>query len=161
VRWILIDRLIDCVPGQRAIAVKTFPRSEILFMDHFIGLPTVPGVLQIEMIAQTGGKCIKLARPSVLTLLGVVRSARFFKRIEPGDHCRITVDIRRMRENFALEFGVIEVEGVRAAQAELVVAVVPSSAPLVDDPIIQDWRRRQAGRLEHNTLEASAHPAAL
>lgn len=159
-RWILIDRLVDCSPGQRAVAIKTFPRSEILFMDHFVSLPTVPGVLQIEMIAQTAGKCIKAARPGSLTLLGVVRCAKFFRRIEPGDRCRITVDIARMREDFALASGEVEVEGVRAARAELVMAIVPSPTPSVDDPIIQEWKHRQAGQREHDTLEASAHPVA-
>jgi 3-hydroxyacyl-[acyl-carrier-protein] dehydratase len=159
-RWILIDRLVDCSPGERAVAIKTFSRSEILFMDHFVGLPTVPGVLQIEMIAQTAGKCIKVARPGSLTLLGVVRSAKFFNRVEPGDQCRITVDIDRMREDYALASGQVEVDGVRVSRAELVVAIVASPNSSVDDPIIQDWKRRQAGQREHDTLEASADPVA-
>lgn len=159
-RWIFIDRMVDCVPGRRAVAIKTFPRSDLLFMDHFAGLPTVPGVLQIEMIAQTGGKCIRLARPGVLTMLGVVRSAKFYRRIEPGEQCRITVGITRMREDYALESGRIEVDGERAAEAELVVAITPWSAPALDDPVIEEWRRRQAAEHEQGALEAGARPAA-
>jgi 3-hydroxymyristoyl/3-hydroxydecanoyl-(acyl carrier protein) dehydratase len=160
VRWLLIDRVVDCAPGQRVTAVKTFPRSDLLFIDHFPGLPTVPGVLQIEMIAQAAGKCIRLARPSVLTMLGVVRSARFFRRIEPGEPCRITVEVDRMREGFAQVTGLIEVEGVRATRAELVIALVPSPTAPLDDPVIEDWRRRQAARHEQDSLEAGARPAA-
>jgi 3-hydroxyacyl-[acyl-carrier-protein] dehydratase len=154
----LIDKLVECVPGKRAVAVKTFPRSEVLFMDHFAGLPTVPGVLQIEMVLQTAAKAIKLERPSVLSLLGVVRCAKFFRRIEPGDHCRITAEIVRMRERYALQTGIIEVDGVRVARVDVMVALVPSTARAVEDPLIEEWRSREAGRVEHDPLEASAGP---
>ena len=50
VRWLLIDKLEECDPGKHAVAVKVFPRSDLMFMDHFPGQALVPGVLEIEMI---------------------------------------------------------------------------------------------------------------
>lgn len=158
-RWLLLDRLVECVPGQRAVAVKTFPRSDLLFMDHFADLPTVPGVLLIEMIAQTGGKCVRLARPGCMTYLGVVRSAKFFRRVEPGDRCRVCVEIIQLGEAHALESGVVEVDGGRVAQAEIVAAIVAAPGPF-EDPILRDWQLRQAGQSEHDSVEARVDAAA-
>ena len=62
-RWYLVDRLVECVPGKSAIGIKSFSRSELFFMDHFPGFPIVPGVLQIEMMATTGARPSKLPRP--------------------------------------------------------------------------------------------------
>ena len=77
-RWFLIDRIVECDPGKSIIGVKVFSRSEIFFMDHFNGFPIVPGVLQIEMMATTGGKAIKLAEDSWLPVLGSVKKAKFY-----------------------------------------------------------------------------------
>lgn len=159
-RWILVDRLLECVPGERAVAVKTFPRSDLLFTDHFAGFPTVPGVLQVEMIAQTAGRCIRIARPDVLTMLGVVRSAKFFRRVEPGDVCRISVEILKLRDAYALQSGVVEVDGVRVAQAELVAAIVPAPVSPAPDPVVEEWRQRLERAREHDPLEEGARPAA-
>jgi 3-hydroxyacyl-[acyl-carrier-protein] dehydratase len=129
-----VDRLQSCDPGRRAVATKTFPRSDLLFMDHFPGLPTVPGVLQIEMMAQTGGVCIRQARAGVRTLLGAVRSARFIRRVEPGDQCRITVEIERLRDDYALASGRIEVDGQKVSEAEILFALVEDATTAAPTP---------------------------
>ena len=142
-RWILIDQLLECDPGKRAVGVKTFPLSDLFFLDHFTGNPIVPGVLQIEMMAQTGGKSLRLLRPEMQALLGSVKSAKFLKPIRPGDRCRITVDIVT-RDDYAIETGIVEVDGVRVSQAELLAVFVPRAVaePPDQDAIIAAWQRR-------------------
>jgi 3-hydroxyacyl-[acyl-carrier-protein] dehydratase len=159
VRWILIDRLIACDPGKRAVGLKSFTRSELFFMDHFPERPIVPGVLQIEMIAQTGGRCIRIANPAVFTLLSKVHSAKFIHPITPGDQCRITVEIMKLRSNYGLASGVIEVAGEKVAEAELMYALVPRDRLDHLDPVIEDWEkdhRAQGAINEQSPVETGA-----
>jgi 3-hydroxyacyl-[acyl-carrier-protein] dehydratase len=154
-RWIFVDKLIECDPGRRVVGVKTFPRSDLMFLDHFPGLPRVPGVLQLEMIAQAAGKCVRLARPGVRTLLGAVRSAKFIRPVEPGDRCRITVEIVKLREQFAIACGTIDVDGIKASTAELLMAIVPEihPEPSGQDPIVEEWKQSQGVTREHDPLD--------
>ena len=147
-RWLLIDKFAECEPGVRAVGVKCFSRSDIVFMDHFPGFPIVPGVLQIEMIAQTGGKCIRMAHPEVLPALGGVKSAKFIRSIEPGDQCFIKVEITQLRKAYALATGHIEVNGQKVSEAEVMFAMVPSSNldQTHEDPVMADWRKRKEGK---------------
>jgi 3-hydroxyacyl-[acyl-carrier-protein] dehydratase len=149
VRWFLIDQLLECEPGRRAVAVKTFPMSDLMFLTHFDANPVVPGVLHIEMIAQAAAKSLKILRPERLTMLVSVKSAKFFKPVLPGDRCHITVDITT-RDDYATESGIVEVDGVRVSQAELLVAFVPrlEIEPPERDVIIAAWMRRQGGQSE-------------
>jgi 3-hydroxyacyl-[acyl-carrier-protein] dehydratase len=159
VRWILIDRLLECVPGTSAVGLKSFTRSEFFFMDHFPDRPLVPGVMQIEMIAQTAGRCVRIARPETLTLVTRVNSARFLKPIVPGDQCFIKVEILKLRSKYAIASGVIEVEGEQVAEAELMYAIVPRSEFKDEDVVIEEWKKRQGDLSEQNHLEILAAPA--
>jgi 3-hydroxyacyl-[acyl-carrier-protein] dehydratase len=153
-RWLLIDRLEECEPGKRAVALKTFPRSDLLFMDHFPGRELVPGVLQIEMVAQTAGACLKLWRRDVFAVLSRVISARFRRPIGPGEQCRISAEITKLRSHFVVVAGFIEVAGRKMAEAELMVAVVPGvrfDAP--KDAVIEDWLQRSGGTREQHRVE--------
>jgi 3-hydroxyacyl-[acyl-carrier-protein] dehydratase len=125
-RWHWVDRLEECKPGKSAVGIKDFSAVEPFFMDHFPGRPMVPGVLEIEMIAQTAGRCIRILRPEVQPILVSVRSARFLRPIGPGDSCRINVKIVKLGSRYAHETGFIEVSDTRVAEADLFMAIVPS-----------------------------------
>ena len=93
-------------------------------MDHFPGYPIVPGVLQVEMIAQVGGKCIMAANPEYLPVLTSVKSAQFRRAIEPGDRALIHVEVN-LRKSYSLANGWIEVEGKKVSAAEVMYGHVP------------------------------------
>jgi 3-hydroxyacyl-[acyl-carrier-protein] dehydratase len=158
-RWILIDRLLECEPGRRAVGSKSLACSDPIFADHFPDRPLVPGVLLIEMVAQTMGKCIKIAHPEILTLLGKVISARFIHPVRPGDECLITVEVEKLRPAFALGWGSVQVGGIRVAETNLMVALVPRDNPNVSDPVIEDWKQRQGGSGEPHLMETRLAPA--
>lgn len=123
-RWLLVDKILEMVPGERAVGVKCFSRSDIFFIDHFPGYPIVPGVLQIEMIAQLGGKCIMAAEKKYLPVLTSVKSAKFRKPLGPGDRAVIKVDLT-MRKSYSLAKGSIELDGEHVAFAEVMYGHVP------------------------------------
>ena len=121
-RWHLFDEMLACEPGVSATSVKTFSPTEEFFQDHFPGLPIVPGVLQIEMIAQTGGRCLSRALPHKHPVLGTVAYAKFYQQIAPGDRCLVHITVTKSRENHATVEGWIECNGKKAAAAELLYA---------------------------------------
>ena len=154
-RWLLIDRLEECEAGKRAVAVKAFSRSDFIFMDHFPGREIVPGVLEIEMIAQTVSACVRLLRPKTFAVLSKIEWAKFLKPIVPGDQCRITAEILRMRPHYIQAMGYIEVAGVRVGEAEFIAAILPGIEVEMKDPVIEDWLRHQGGSCEQDSVEAS------
>ncbi len=144
-RWLLIDRIIECQPGVAAVGIKTFPRSDLFFMDHFPGMPIVPGVLQIEMIAQMAGKCAAMANPEILPVLGSVKNAKFYKNVNPGDLCVIKARIIKMSKNYVVGEGEIEVDGQKVASASILFGVVERSKLSSNsfDAVTQDFLARQ------------------
>lgn len=153
-RWILIDKLVEMDPGKRAVGIRSFSPSEPFFMDHFPGFPIVPGVLQVEMIAQLGGKCIRSANPDILPILSSVKGAKFRNKIEPGDQATIKVEVT-VRKSYSLAKGHIEVNGKKVSEAEVMYAHIPipknSVAQGVKHEFSYDWIKRDDN--ESNNLE--------
>lgn len=144
-RWLLIDQIIECEPGIRAKGVKTFSRSEEFFMDHFPGFPIVPGVLQIEMMAQMAGKCFAIANPGILPVLGTVKNAKFFGNVNPGDRCFIFAEITKIAKGFLVADAHVEVEGRKVSCATILFGQVPRSKLASEefDAVTEDWKKRQ------------------
>jgi 3-hydroxyacyl-[acyl-carrier-protein] dehydratase len=155
-RWFLVDRLIQCDPGKTAIGIKSFTRSELFFMDHFPNRPLVPGVLQVEMVAQAAAACIRIAKPGMQTLLIKVHSAKFIKPIVPGDRCRIRIEILKLRGSYAISSGEIDVDDQKVAEAEVMFAIVQRENPNQQDPLVEDWKSRCGDIGEQNPLENGA-----
>jgi len=158
----LLDRLENVDPGKSAVAIKTFSRSDLLFMDHFPGKPLVPGVLEIEMIAQTAAKAVRLAFPDAMFLLAGVNSARFRRQIRPGDRCRITSKVVKLRSDYMRAAGCVEVDGVKVGEAEVVCAILRNDFSVAGDAVIEDWlsdKRMEAGSEPHSLEERSTPPA--
>lgn len=159
-RWIMLDRIVECEPGKKIVAIKSFSRSDIMFMDHFPTLPIVPGVVQVEMIAQAGGKCVRMAYPNLFTPLGAIKSAKFIKSIEPGDQCFVTVEVTQIRKRYALAQGSIEVAGTRVCEAEVLYGVLEDGlgVDVPIDPVILDWAKKvqAAEALQNKTLGVQA-----
>lgn len=118
-RWILVDKILEMNPGVSAKGVRAFSAAEIFFMDHFPGFPIVPGVLQIEMIAQVGGRCIRAANTEILTVLASVQNVRFRKNITPGDQAIIYAEVTAIRSGYSSAKGRIEVDGELVCEAEI------------------------------------------
>lgn len=140
-RWYFIDRIVACEAGKNITGIKSFTRSELFFMDHFHGHPVVPGVLQIEMIATTGGKCLKIFDRNTLPMLVKVENAKFYRSVRPGDQCKIFVEITACKKNYAHAVGRIEVDGKKVCEAGVMYTIQPASLGDTSwkDPVIAEW----------------------
>jgi 3-hydroxyacyl-[acyl-carrier-protein] dehydratase len=151
--------VVECQAGKRAVTIKAFSRSDLVFMDHFPGRELVPGVLLVEMIAQTAVLCMRAAQPSSFAVLSRIQSARFIKPVVPGDQCLTTTEILKVRSQYLVAAGYVEVAGTRAAEAQFVAAILPGVEIETIDPVIERWVREQGGNRERTSLGTGATAA--
>ncbi|HQU15133.1 MAG: 3-hydroxyacyl-[acyl-carrier-protein] dehydratase FabZ [Chromatiales bacterium 21-64-14] len=125
--FLLVDRVIACVPSASLTAVKNVTINEPFFQGHFPERPVMPGVLILEAMAQaTGILAFESAgrRPengSIYLLVGVDH-ARFRRPVVPGDQLLLEVVYKARKRNM-MRFSVdATVDGVLVANAELMCA---------------------------------------
>ena len=147
-RFVLVDRIVDLVPGESITAEKTISAKEELFADHFPGFPVVPGVLLTEMMAQAAGKCLD-AEKSVRgkAMLGKIQEASFRKWVKADQKAIIHARIESSRREYANAKCSIQVEGVKVCSAKLFFVFVPwdQFPPDYTDPILEPYLRNLKG----------------
>ncbi len=122
---LLIDKIVDLIPGERATGVKCFSYNEWYFPGHFDDDPVVPGFVQIESLVQTLLMTF-LCKPEYTGMKanGVsTNNVRFKRRIVPGDVLRIEATLRSFKRGIAIGYCESFVEDEPACSAEFVVAV--------------------------------------
>jgi len=125
--FLLVDRVLEFEPGKRIVAIKNVTYNEPFFQGHFPGAPVMPGVLIIEALAQAGAVLLLRDMPdrdSKLFMFTGIDGARFRRAVVPGDQLRLVVEVLHLRSRACKLRGVAEVDGQRAAEADLLSALV-------------------------------------
>lgn len=122
--FLLIDRVIEHVAGERVVALKNVSANEPFFQGHFPGQPVMPGVLIIEAIAQTALVLIADEEGDKIPLFMGIDKARFRRQVVPGDQLRIEVELSQRRRNVCRAHGVVTVAGEKAAEADILATIV-------------------------------------
>ena len=123
--FLLIDEINEVEPGVRAVATKYIKEDDFWFKGHFPEYPVTPGVLMIEMLAQTGCFAI-LMLPENKGNLGFfagIDKAKFKKQVRPGDVLRLETEIIKMRGPIGIGKAIATVDGVKAVTAEISFAI--------------------------------------
>jgi 3-hydroxyacyl-[acyl-carrier-protein] dehydratase len=101
--FLMVDRLLDVVPGESAVGLKNVTANEPFFQGHFPGRPVMPGVLIIEAMAQTAAVIVVASlgqsAEGKLVYFMSIENARFRKPVEPGDQLRLICRKERQRAN--------------------------------------------------------------
>jgi 3-hydroxyacyl-[acyl-carrier-protein] dehydratase len=125
--FLLVDRVLECIPGKTIRALKNVTCNEPFFPGHFPHRPVMPGVLILEALAQTAGiLAFKTAGvvPDENTrfyFVGIDR-ARFRKPVEPGDQLILHAEFQRAMRGI-WKFGThAEVAGTTVCAADMMVA---------------------------------------
>lgn len=119
--FLFVTEIDEVVPGVRAAARYRVDPDEPALAGHFPGHPVLPGVLQLEALAQTGALAV-LADDRYagrLPLFGGVDEARFRRQVLPGDEVRLVVDIERLSARGGRGVGRASVAGETTCEARL------------------------------------------
>ena len=125
--FLLVDKVLECLPGKSIRALKNVTYNEPYFPGHFPGRPVMPGVIIIEALAQTAGILAFVTAgvtPNEQTrfyFVGIDK-ARFRKPVEPGDQLVLTATLERAMKGIWKFSTAALVDGVEVCSAEMMVA---------------------------------------
>ncbi len=128
--FLLVDRLEVEVPGEKGIGTKNVTMNEEFFQGHFPGNPVMPGVLQVEAMAQTAGAIVIAGREkkengkNAGVLFMSIDGVKFRKPVKPGDVLKMHVEKIKERRNIFVFKGVNYVDGQPVSEAEFTAMIV-------------------------------------
>lgn len=121
--FLLVDRVLDLVPGESVVAIKNITYNEPQFTGHFPDNPVFPGVSILEAMAQAAGllamKTVGKPEEGSMYYFAGIDNAKFKRIIVPGDQVVMKVSIVKHRRNLWVFEGTAEVDGELAASATL------------------------------------------
>lgn len=126
--FLLVDRVLE-LEENRIVTIKNVSVNEQFFNGHFPGTPIMPGVLQLEALAQSG--CIMLMKNKVdepekyLIVFTGIKSAKFRKKVVPGDQLNMEVILTNQKRNFITMDGTTKVDGNIVCELVASAAIVP------------------------------------
>jgi len=120
--FLLVDRVVECEPGKRLLAIKNVTVNEPFFQGHFPSKPVMPGVLLIEAMAQATGllamESADVPKEAIYYLVGVDK-ARFKSPVVPGDQVYLEVEVLKNRREIWVFAAEAKVDGKIVASAEI------------------------------------------
>lgn len=125
--FLLIDRVTQCAPGEKLVALKNVTFNEHFFQGHFPRHPVFPGVLIVEAMAQASAILAfrslgKTPEDGTLYLLVGIDGVRFKRKVEPGDQMVVETNVQRMSRGLWKFHGEARVGEETACTADIMIA---------------------------------------
>jgi beta-hydroxyacyl-ACP dehydratase FabZ len=125
--FLLVDRILELEPGQRAVGLKNVTINEAFFSGHFPGNPIMPGVLIVEAMAQVGGVLLlaTTGNEGKLAFFAGIDKVRFRRPVMPGDQLITEVTLLKTKGDIGRVAVVGRVDGEVVAEGEYLFALRP------------------------------------
>ena len=123
--FLFVDKVEIVESGVKGVGFKNVTMNEYFFQGHYPGMPVMPGVIIIEIMAQVGA-VILLSHDDYkgkVPYFAGINKARFKRKVVPGDRLRIEVEIIKMRGSIGIGQGKAYVEDEVAAEGEFMFAI--------------------------------------
>ncbi len=120
--FLLVDKIVELEPRTRIVGIKQVTINEPFFQGHFPEAPVMPGVLQIEALAQVGAILVLREfenRANLIPFFSGIEKGRFRRPVVPGDTLTLEVIALRTGSRMQKMKGIARVDGQVTAEAEI------------------------------------------
>ena len=123
---LLVDRIIEIEPGKRIVGIKNVTINEPYFQGHYPNHPIMPGVLQIEAMAQVGGLLLLEGEETKgkLVYFMTLDNVKWRRPVVPGDQIRFEVELVQLKRSACRMRGTGTVDGNLVVEAEMMAKIV-------------------------------------
>ena len=120
--FMLVDKIVECdEEGNRIVGIKNLTFNELFFQGHFPDNPVMPGVLQLEAMAQVAGVMLNMraGNEGKVAYFMSINNAKFRRPVVPGDQLRMVIEADRIRSRMASVKGKAYVGDELVSEADL------------------------------------------
>lgn len=123
--FLLVDKITECVPGKYSKGYKNLTMNEGFFQGHFPGNPIMPGVIQLEALAQCSAPILLTLDEfkGKLALFAGMENVRFKSIVRPGDRFDMEVQLLKMKGPIGKSHAIGSVDGKVVVEADMTVAM--------------------------------------
>lgn len=123
--FIMVDRIIELVPGKSAVGIKNVSANDGFFQGHFPEEHIMPGVLIVEALAQTGAVIILSLEENkgIIAYFAGIEKCKFRRKVIPGDTLKLEVNVTKYRSTLGIADVKATVDGEIACEAVLKFAI--------------------------------------
>ncbi|OVE76251.1 3-hydroxyacyl-[acyl-carrier-protein] dehydratase FabZ [bacterium E08(2017)] len=118
---LLVDKIVECDGKEKIVGIKNVSANEPYFQGHFPGMPIMPGVLQLEAMAQTAGVLLTQLSGDEggVPFFMSMDKVKFRKIVRPGDQLRMEIQLTKVRAKTARFSAKGLVDGVVVSEADM------------------------------------------
>jgi 3-hydroxyacyl-[acyl-carrier-protein] dehydratase len=127
--FLLVDRVTEHAKGVYIEGYKNLTANEAFFEGHFPHMPVMPGVLQVEALAQIAGIMVAHMPYGIgkLGLFAGLDNVRFRRMVVPGDRLDLRVEILQFRKVLVKVKGIASVNGETSVEADMMFSLMPKA----------------------------------
>ncbi|HKL21646.1 MAG TPA: 3-hydroxyacyl-ACP dehydratase FabZ [Tichowtungia sp.] len=119
--FLLVDRILECDDEKRIVGLKNLTYNELFFQGHFPEQPVMPGVLQMEAMAQVAGILLNrmFGGEGKISYFAAIDNARFRRPVVPGDQLRMEIEIIKAKPRLSKVHAKAFVDDQLVSEADL------------------------------------------